>query len=144
MKHKAALITISILVLIGGALAWFLYGKKAGTSAGAGTGSGTGSTTGGSAKKTSTELSKNADLMPLRIGSGYLNSQAAQLVKDLQTGLNTNFQANLAVDGDFGPQTQSALRGRGLPVVIYWKQWAYITKLPIYVGDQQITITSLN
>lgn len=137
---KAAIITIIILLIIAGAVAWILYKKKVGTSASSGNDSGSGTDTG---SKTSTELSKNESLMPLKRGSGFGNSEQEQLVTDLQKGLNKNFGGNIAIDGDFGGQTQSALMSRGLPVEIYWREWSFITKKPIYVGGQQVTITSI-
>lgn len=136
---KAAIITIIILLIIAGVVAWILMKKKASISANPGSDSGSG--TGGN--QSSTELSKNESLMPLKRGSGFGNKQQEQLISDLQQGLNKNFSANIAVDGDFGGQTQSALMSRGLPVEIYWREWSFITKKPIYVGGQQVTITSI-
>lgn len=137
MKNKALFITMGILILIGSVVTWFILSRKTSPPDASDPGSDP------AKPQSSTDLSRNEKLMPLQKGSGFGNAQQAQLVSDLQTGLNKNFQANIAIDGDFGSQTQSALQSRGLPVVIYWKEWSYITRKPIYVAGQKVTVTSL-
>jgi len=128
MKTKTIIIIMVILIVLAAAVWVYLGMKPADT---------TPATTPGATGGTTTTPKSTDSGMPLKKGS------KGDLVKSLQTGLNQHFSANITVDGDFGSQTESALRSRGLPVVIYWKQWSYITKKPISVNGVVQTIVSL-
>ncbi len=80
---------------------------------------------------------KPANTMPLKKGS------TGDLVKDVQRGINQYFSGNITIDGIFGSQTESALRSRGLPTVLYWREYSYISHKPISVNGTMMTITAL-
>lgn len=137
--------SIAILVLMAAAVGIYFLMKPAGNNnntgdPGTGTGTGTGAGTGSTGVNTDP---KNVSVMPLKKGSGLAGGQAMQLVKDVQSGLNSFFGANVTVDGLFGSQTESALRGRGLPVVLYWREYSYISRKPIIVNGESVQINKL-
>lgn len=64
-----------------------------------------------------------ADTWPLMRGKSTNN----KYVKDIQKALNTRYQEDLPLTGNFYAQTEAALKRHSLPTVIYIKDWYEIT-----------------
>ena len=133
MKTKTIIIILVILIFLA-AGTWIYLGTKPASLPTNGTApdpgnSGTGSGTNGTPAPA-------ASPMPLQQGA------SGPLVKAIQEALNKKYKSGLVTDGSWGPKTQTALKANNLPVIIYWKQWAEITGLPLS-SDGTFTIPSI-
>ena len=131
---KKTIIIISIVLVLALA-AYFIFRKPKKEELAVNSDPGTGS--GGTGTGTPDKVIKS-NPMPLKMGSGFVEgSEQNQLVKDIQTVLNTKHSAGLVVDGKFGVKTLAALLKHGYSGVIYWKQYGEITGKEITASQQK-------
>jgi peptidoglycan hydrolase-like protein with peptidoglycan-binding domain len=122
MKTKTiVIILVIVIVLVAGV--WIWAGKKP---------QDTTEPAPGSPAADKANAAANTVKMPLVQGA------KGELVKSIQTALNSKYNAGLKVDGIWGAKTQAALIANNLPTSIYWKQWNEITGLSVTVGGKVV------